>query len=89
MASDSYLGNPLIKKSNVAINFTAEQIQEYVKCAKDPVYFIQNYVKIVNIDLGLVTFKLYPYQQSIVESACDNRFVICKMPRQFSTKIIM
>jgi len=82
MASDSYLGNPLIKKSNVAINFTAEQIQEYVKCAKDPVYFIQNYVKIVNIDLGLVTFKLYPYQQSIVESACDNRFVICKMPRQ-------
>ena len=82
MASDSYLGNPLIKKSNVAINFTAEQIQEYVKCAKDPVYFIQNYVKIVNIDLGLVTFKLYPYQQSIVESACSNRFVICKMPRQ-------
>lgn len=82
MSGDNYLGNPLIKKSNVRLSFTAEQIQEYAKCVKDPVHFIQNYVKIVNIDAGLVTFNLYTYQKKIVETAVDNRFVICKMPRQ-------
>jgi superfamily II DNA or RNA helicase len=82
MSGDNYLGNPLIKKSNVRLSFTAEQIQEYAKCVKDPVHFIQNYVKIVNIDAGLVTFNLYSYQKKIVETAVDNRFVICKMPRQ-------
>ena len=80
--SDNYLGNPLIKKSNVKIEFTAEQVEEYVKCAKDSTYFIENYIKIVNIDAGLVTFKMYPYQRKIVETSVDNRFVICKMPRQ-------
>ena len=80
--SDNYLGNPLIKRSNVKIEFTAEQVEEYVKCAKDPTYFIENYIKIVNIDAGLVTFKMYPYQRKIVETSVDNRFVICKMPRQ-------
>ena len=66
MSGDNYLGNPLIKKSNVRLSFTAEQIQEYAKCVKDPVHFIQNYVKIVNIDAGLVTFNLYHYQKKIV-----------------------
>jgi hypothetical protein len=80
--SDNYLGNPLIKKSNVRLNFTANQIQEYGKCANDIIYFIENYVKIINVDLGLINFNLYPYQKSIVKAALDERFVICKLPRQ-------
>lgn len=82
MATDNYLGNPLIKKSNVRLNFTATQIKEYGKCASDITYFIENYVKIINIDLGLITFKLYPYQKTIVKAAIEERFVICKLPRQ-------
>jgi hypothetical protein len=53
-----------------------------LRCAQDPVYFVETYVKIVNIDKGLVNFNLYDYQRNIVETAVEDRFVICKMPRQ-------
>lgn len=80
--SESYLGNQNLKRSNVKIAWTPDQVQEWMKCAQDPVYFVEKYVKIVNIDKGLVNFNLYEYQQNIVETAVRDRFVICKMPRQ-------
>lgn len=80
--SESYLGNQNLKRSNVKIAWTPEQVQEWMKCAQDPVYFVEKYVKIVNIDKGLVNFNLYDYQRNIVETAVQDRFVICKMPRQ-------
>ena len=54
--SDVYLGNPLLKKANTKIEFTEEQVVEFVKCQKDPVYFAKNYVKIVTLDKGSTTF---------------------------------
>nr|BCU99831.1 MAG: hypothetical protein CM15mV30_1290 [uncultured marine virus] len=48
MNNENYLGNPNLKKTNVAQEFTKEQIEEYVKCSKDPVYFVEKYIKIVN-----------------------------------------
>lgn len=85
--SENYLGNPLLKSTNVAVKYTAEQLQEYVKCAEDPVYFIQNYIKIVSLDHGLVPFSLYPFQQRIVDTIHKNRFTICKIPRQSGKSI--
>jgi hypothetical protein len=82
MAGDHYLGNPLIKKANVQMEFTPEQVQEFVKCSRDATYFIENYIKIVNVDEGLVNFTMYPYQKNIVQTSIDYRFVICKLPRQ-------
>src|SRR5210317_1402249 len=82
MMSENYLGNPNLKKSNVAVNFTKKQIEEYMKCMQDPVYFIEKYVKIVNIDKGLVKFRMYDYQSDMVETFANNRFVINKLPRQ-------
>jgi phage terminase large subunit-like protein len=79
---NSYLGNQNLKRSGVSIGWNAENIQEYVKCSQDPVYFIKNYIKIVNIDKGLVPFEIWPFQEQMVRTAVDNRFVICKMPRQ-------
>ena len=58
MADNIYLGNPNLKKANTQIEFTKEQIQEYLKCKEDPVYFAQNYVKIVTLDHGLQPFKI-------------------------------
>ena len=86
----SYLGNPNLKKSGVQIPFTQEQIDEYVKCAMNPVYFSMKYIKIVNVDKGLVPFAMWPFQQKMLQKFHDNRFVICKMPRQVgkSTTII-
>ena len=80
--NESYLGNQNLKRSNVKHEWTPVQVQEWMKCARDPVYFIETYVKIVNVDRGLINFDLYGYQKDIVELSIDERFVICKMPRQ-------
>ena len=61
--AETYLGNPLLKAPGVQIDFTKEQIEEYVKCAKDAKYFIETYIKIVNVDKGLVSFNLYDFQE--------------------------
>ena len=80
--SDAYLGNPNLKKVNTPQEFTAEQILEYTKCAEDPIYFMVNYIRIVSLDEGLVPFKMYDFQKHIVRTIHDNRFTICKLPRQ-------
>jgi hypothetical protein len=80
--SKSYLGNPNLKGPGVKIEFTKEQVEEYVKCANDPIYFTKNYVKIVTLDKGLVPFELYDYQEDIISKIHDNRYVIAKLPRQ-------
>ena len=82
MSENHYLGNPLLKKSNVPVNWTKEQILEYQKCMENPIYFIKNYIKIVSLDEGLVPFKLYDFQENIVDTIHNDRFTICKMPRQ-------
>ena len=80
--NENYLGNPNLKRSNVNVQYTKEQIEEYIKCAKDPVYFIQEYIQIVNVDKGLVPFKLYDFQNEMVNAFQTSRFVINKLPRQ-------
>jgi len=82
MADDVYLGNPNLKKANTPIEFTQEQILEFVKCKEDPVYFAKNYVKIVTLDHGLMPFEMYPFQEKLVQRFHKHRFNICKMPRQ-------
>ena len=56
--NENYLGNKNLKRADVTIEFTKEQIQEYVKCARDPTYFIESYCYIVSLDHGLIPFKL-------------------------------
>ena len=80
--SEVYLGNPNLKKANTQIEFTQENIIEFLKCKKDPVYFANNYIKIVSLDEGLVPFKQYPFQKKLIENFHEHRFNICKMPRQ-------
>ena len=82
MADDIYLGNPNLKKANTAIEFTEDQIREFLRCKEDPVYFAKNYVKIVSLDEGLVPFKPYDFQEKLINNFHNNRFNICKMPRQ-------
>lgn len=77
-----YLGNPLLKKANVPHDWTKEEIQEYIKCKEDPVYFALNYVKIVQVDEGLIPFRMYDFQKDLVNKFHNNRFNIAKLPRQ-------
>ena len=80
--SEVYLGNPNLKKANTPIQFSAKQIEEFLRCKNDPVYFAQKYVKIVSLDEGLVPFKPYKFQEKLIKRFHKNRFNICKMPRQ-------
>jgi hypothetical protein len=82
MSIDQYLSNPLLKKANTPIEFSKEHIEQFIKCKKDPVYFAKNYIKIVSLDHGLVPFKMYKFQEKLIRNFHDNRFNVCKMPRQ-------
>ena len=84
-----YLGNPNLKKANVAQNFTKKQVAEFLKCAEDPVYFIQKYVKIVSLDEGVIPFRMYDFQEKMVEKFHDYRFNIAKLPRQSGKSTIV
>ena len=82
MSDNIYLGNPNLKKANTPVEFSADQISEFIKCKDDPVYFAKNYIKIVNVDEGLVGFDMWPFQEKLIQRFHDNRFNICMMPRQ-------
>jgi hypothetical protein len=77
-----YNGNSSLKRADVEIEYTRDQLIEITKCIKDPVYFITKYVKIVNVDEGLVPFNMWPFQVEMVKGFHANRFSIAKMPRQ-------
>ena len=89
ITTEQYLGNPNLKKANVATNFTPEEVQEYLKCADDPVYFIQTYIKIVSLDKGLIPFDMYDFQVDMTRKFHDNRFNIAKLPRQSGKSTIV
>ena len=82
MSDNVYLGNPNLKKANTPIEWTEEKIQEFLRCKNDPVYFAKNYIKIVSLDEGLTQFEPYSFQEKLINNFHNNRFNICKMPRQ-------
>ena len=82
MNDNVYLGNPNLKKANTPHEFTEEQVIEFIKCKNDPVYFAKKYIKIVSLDEGLTQFIPYDFQETLIKRFHENRFNICKMPRQ-------
>lgn len=77
-----YLGNPHLKRVGIAQPMTEDQIKEFVRCAQDPIYFIERYVKIITLDKGFVNISLYPFQKQAITDINDNRRVILKAGRQ-------
>jgi hypothetical protein len=78
----SYLGNPNLKRSGVPVNWTPELIQEYIKCKNDVVYFVTTYMKIINIDKGLIPFVPYKYQEEMLRSMAGERYTVIATARQ-------
>jgi hypothetical protein len=89
MADVTYLGNPNLKKANIQQSWTKEQLKEYSLCMEGPQYFIEKYVKIVSLDEGLIPFKMYDFQKEMVGTFHNNRFTICKLPRQSGKSTVM
>ncbi len=62
---------------------TKEDIKkELIKCGKNPVYFINNYVRISHPMKGLIPFKLFPFQEDVVKDFRDYRYNVILKARQ-------
>ena len=85
--NDHYLGNVNVKRDGVKHQFTEDEVKEYVKCGKDPVYFCKKYLKVISLDDGLVPFELYPYQEKMFEHFNNQRFSIILACRQSGKSI--
>ena len=77
-----YNNNPNLPREDYLHSFTQSEIDEYIKCAGDPVYFCRTYMKIVNVDKGLMHFEMWDFQEDMLRTFHENRFSICKLPRQ-------
>ena len=56
--SDGYLGNALVKRDGLKQNFTEEQVEEYVKCMEDPLYFASKCIKVIAPSKGLINLAI-------------------------------
>lgn len=79
---DIYLNNPNLPNKNYKHHFTKYELDEFIRCSKDPVYFARKYIKIVNVDRGLIPFDMWGFQENMINTFHTERFVICKLPRQ-------
>ena len=82
MAEKHYKGNPNLKAENVQVEFTEDQVIEFLKCKEDPVYFALKYIRIVSLDEGLIPFEMYNFQKELIQNFHEKRFNIAKLPRQ-------
>lgn len=77
-----YKGNNNLPKEDFKHAFTQDEVDEFMKCANDPVYFAVNYMRIINVDHGLMPFRMWDFQKDMLKTFHENRFSICKLPRQ-------
>jgi hypothetical protein len=82
LASETYNGNQLLKRKGVQIQWTHDQVTEFVKCSRDPIYFAEKYIQIVHVDHGLIPMQLYDYQREIIEKITNNRRAAVVTSRQ-------
>jgi len=82
MNNISYYKDPSVKAAGIVENYTQDQVQEYIRCSQDPIYFIEKYIQVNTIDKGLVPLNLRTYQKNIVESVHNNRHSVILSGRQ-------
>ncbi len=82
-----YRSNPLLKRIGVSIEYTEYEIEEYIKCTNDPIYFIENYMTVVHVDKGVVPFKLYDFQKEMIQAMHENRHTCILASRQCGKSI--
>lgn len=78
----TYLGNNNLKPAGFKQQYTFIERAEYARCADDPIYFIEHYVKITTLDFGEILFTLYPIQRELITTIHTNRKVITMQGRQ-------
>lgn len=74
-------GNIHIRKANVTYSHTKDELEEYIKCSQDIIYFAEKYCKLQN-GTGIGLIKLRDYQIEYLKALRENRHVICLKSRQ-------
>jgi len=74
-------GNPNLRKGNIVFEYTQMEISEIKKCAKDIIYFANNYCTVMT-DNGLMTIELRDYQEKMLRQFAAERFSVCLASRQ-------
>ena len=72
----------LVKAAGERVAYTPHQIREIARCAKDPLYFMEKYMKIQHPVRGRMPFEAYDYQKRLVNAYWQNNSVIALLPRQ-------
>lgn len=63
--------------------------EEYIKCAKDPIYFMKKYVKIQHPTRGTLPFLTYPFQDKALEDFVHhNQNIILKSRQMGITTLV-
>ena len=66
----------------------ADQVQEIVRCGKDPVYFMKKYAKIQHPKRGTIPFETYPFQDDCVNAFQEHRLNIVLKSRQLGLSTV-
>jgi len=82
LSRQGYNGNPNLPREDYLHAYTQAEKDEFKKCMIDPVYFAITYMRIINVDHGLMPFRMWDFQKDMLQTFHQNRFSICKLPRQ-------
>ncbi len=85
---NGFQGNMKLKRPGEKFAWTKEQQEEYFRCSQDPVYFVENYIKVIHVDHGLVPLKLFDYQLEMLRSMAFNRNTIITTARQIGKSTV-
>lgn len=72
----------IVKNPHQKDNFSNQKILDLMSCIQDPIFFIENFVKIQHAMRGAIPFKPYPYQIRMLRAFHENRFTIALTSRQ-------
>lgn len=78
-----------LRDANESVTLDAKKVQELKRCAKNPIYFIRNYVYINTKDHGMQLMKTYPFQDAAILRFMRYRFNINKWSRQVGKSTVV
>ncbi len=70
------------KTPYLKVGYTSEQAVELIRCQEDPIYFIENFIKVQHPVKGMIPLKLYPFQIEMIKAYVEHRKVVSLCSRQ-------
>ena len=85
----NYMNNPNLPAEGSVFEYTAPQIKQLQKAAKNLLYFAEQFFYIISLDEGRQKIKLHSVQKRALRKMRDNRFFILLASRQIGKTTMM